>query len=67
MTMTTEERALLLHRREVIKVVSALRIYREAASRLLKGRYNDGYTDSVTLSDFERGCGEAEDLLVNDD
>lgn len=56
-----EKRAMLLDRDAVLRVISALRAYREASERLLAARYADGECDAVALSVFEDACREAEE------
>jgi hypothetical protein len=61
--MTVEEGAMLLDRTSVMRVVSARRKLRDAASALLRARYGDGEVDAVALTALEAACRDAaEDL-----
>jgi len=61
--MTVEEGAMLLDRTHVMRVVSARRKLRDAASALLRARYGDGEVDAAALATFETACRDAaEDL-----
>ena len=57
-----ERQAMTGDRAAVIAVVSALRRYREASRKLLGARYRDGECDAVSLSTFESGIGEIEEM-----
>lgn len=61
--MTTEEKALLLDRTSIIRVISALRKYRAAVKELLEKRYQDGACDGVAVSQLESQVEEAEEDL----
>lgn len=56
-----ERRALLGDRESVIRVVSALRKYRDGAAKLLLSRYRDGECDAVQLNEFYDACADAEE------
>lgn len=56
-----ERQAMLLDRAAVLRVVSALRRYRAAASELLRSRYQDGECDAAALCSFELEIGEIEE------
>lgn len=56
-----ERRALMLDRDDVIRVISSLRQYREAAQALLEARYGDGECDAVALQAFAEAILEAEE------
>lgn len=65
--MTTEEQAFLLDRVSVLKVISALRNYRQASEELLKQRYQDGECDAVALYAFSVIVEEIEDALKEEE
>jgi len=44
-------------RRLVLRVVSALRMYRAAARKLIEQRYEGGGADRVMMGDFEQEIG----------
>ena len=59
----TEKRALVGDRDSILRVVSAVRIYREAARQLLSSRYRDGECDAAALSTFEAACDNTNDIF----
>jgi hypothetical protein len=59
-----EKQALVLDRTAVIRVVSALRQYRQAAVLLLGKRYADGEVDAVALHVFKAEVNNAEEVLL---
>jgi len=58
-----EKYAMLGHRDEALKVVSALRAYRAAVRKLLASRYGDGECDSYGLSTFADSIAEIDQLF----
>lgn len=62
-TPNVEKRALIGDIGGIIRVVSALRQYREAADTLLESRYRDGECDAVQLHNFAEAVARAEDCV----
>jgi hypothetical protein len=58
-----ERKAMLLDRSAVLRVVSALRQYRTAATRLLSSRHSDGTADGDSTAVFSAAVKEAEEVL----
>ena len=61
--MTTEELAMIGDRMAILRLVSAVRQYRDAVKNLLSSRYSDGECDAVGITTFEVTCKEIENSL----
>lgn len=55
-----ERSAMCLDRAAVLRVVSALRAYRDASLKLLGARYADGFVDGAAMMSFECEVEEIE-------